>query len=91
MRIFMIRHEAAENRQMGYSDKDRALTSKGIQAMKEQVKTLKSKVKPSKQVAIWTSSAKRALQTAEIVAEALDVDTSELVQKDYLYEQDGQR
>ena len=38
MRIFMIRHEAAENRQMGYSDKDRALTSKGIQAMKEQVK-----------------------------------------------------
>lgn len=71
MRLLVIRHAIAEDREEfaagGESDDERPLTQKGAKRMKQVVKGLHEEVESIDLLA--TSPLKRAVQTAEIVAE----------------------
>lgn len=70
MRVYVIRHAAAASREEYDSDFDRPLTKKGIATMKLVAARLASAgIRPER---IFTSPLIRAVETAEIVAEALE-------------------
>lgn len=69
MRIYFLRHGAAEDAAPGQSDFDRHLTKKGVKQMKAVAKGMRRLgVEPD---AILTSPLVRARETAEIAARAL--------------------
>ncbi len=71
MKLYIMRHGPAEPAQSGQSDADRALTAGGRAETTAAAKGLSQLgVAPA---AILTSPLKRALQTAEIVADELDL------------------
>jgi len=70
MQIYILRHGIAEDPQPGRPDSERALTDEGRDKLRRVLKRARSAgVKP---VAILSSPYRRALETAEIAAEALD-------------------
>ena len=69
MELYLLRHGIAEEGSAGQSDADRALTPEGKRKLHSVMKTaLKANVQPS---LILTSPFKRAIQTAQIVADVL--------------------
>jgi phosphohistidine phosphatase len=69
MEIYLLRHGIAENGRPGMKDADRALTDEGKEKLKRVlVRARKAGVKPG---VILSSPYRRALETAEIVAESL--------------------
>ena len=69
MKLYLVRHAAAEDSNPATDDKDRALTEDGKTRMMRAVEGLrKMKVRP---VLILTSPLKRAHETAEILATGL--------------------
>jgi phosphohistidine phosphatase len=76
MEIYLLRHGIAEDAKAGQSDADRALTDEGRDKLRRVLKRARgADVKPS---LILTSPLKRAIQTAEVAAEALEY-TGDLV------------
>lgn len=70
MQIYLLRHGIAEDAGPGMPDADRALTSEGRDKLKRVLKRAHAAhADPS---LILSSTLKRAIQTAEIAAEALD-------------------
>jgi phosphohistidine phosphatase len=75
MDLYFLRHAEAEEQDMGQSDADRELTGKGReQAQRAAAWLSQRKVKLD---LILTSPSLRAVQTAEPVADALDVEIEE--------------
>ncbi|HEY1340150.1 MAG TPA: phosphohistidine phosphatase SixA [Bryobacteraceae bacterium] len=70
MEIYLLRHGIAEDARAGESDADRALTSEGREKLRRVLK--RARAADAKPSLILSSPLKRALQTAEEAAEALD-------------------
>jgi phosphohistidine phosphatase len=69
MEIYLLRHAAAEDAPPGMKDADRALTTEGREKLKRVLKRARhAGVEPG---VILSSPLRRALETAEMVAEAL--------------------
>ncbi|HUI79486.1 MAG TPA: histidine phosphatase family protein [Bryobacteraceae bacterium] len=69
MEIYLLRHAAAEDGPPGMKDSDRALTPEGREKLKRVLKRARNAdVKPD---VILSSPYRRALETAEMAAEAL--------------------
>ena len=67
--IFLVRHGLAEDRSTSGRDEDRLLTRDGVEKMQRAAAGLAwLDVKPD---AIWSSPLRRALQTAELVRDAI--------------------
>jgi phosphohistidine phosphatase len=78
--LYLLRHGPAEDATGGMPDRERALSDDGRAKTRQACRGLKRLgVAPG---AILTSSAKRALQTAEIAAEALGFDRSMTISDD---------
>lgn len=82
--IILMRHSKAEHGDFDISDFDRKLTEKGKSDADIAAKTLKKKVK--KIDLIVTSSAKRTLKTAKIIAENFDIDKNKIQSINEIYE-----
>ena len=82
--IILMRHAKAEQGDFDISDFERKLTSKGRSDADMAAKTLLKKVK--KLDLIITSSAKRTLKTAKIVAENYQIDKNKILSINEIYE-----
>lgn len=85
MEILLIRHSIAEDRRADLDDVDRRLTQKGIQRFRELMPVLQKKLEPleEREILFWSSPAKRATETADIVTEELGFEIDEI--KDFIY------
>ncbi len=82
--LILVRHGKAEQIKIDQHDFDRKLIDKGIEDVNELANELKgNKFYPD---LIISSSAKRAYQTAKILARVLDIDEKSIDQKDEIYE-----
>lgn len=81
MEIWILRHAKAEEGGPGMRDEERALTPGARERMRAAARTI-ARLEPGFQ-AIWTSPLKRARQTAEPVARALDQE-EDLIETDAL-------
>lgn len=82
MDLYLLRHGKAEDIRPGMRDFDRRLTPEGIEEMRaeaERLAALDMRVE-----AVFTSPLLRALETAQIAAEALGIDASRFVVDDRL-------
>ncbi len=83
-KIYLMRHARAEGRKKGLPDADRALVSSGKENTKMMSRLFKKEgVKPD---FIVSSPAKRAVQTARIVAKVLEYPLKDIQQSDVLYD-----
>ncbi len=82
--LILVRHGKAEQFKIDQHDFDRKLIDRGIEDVNELAKELKeNKFNPD---LIISSSAKRAFQTAKILARILDIDEKSIVKKEVIYE-----
>ncbi|MFN5705428.1 MAG: SixA phosphatase family protein [bacterium] len=82
--LILVRHGKAEQIKIDQHDFDRKLIDRGIEDVNELAKELKeNKFNPD---LIISSSAKRAFQTAKILARILDIDEKSIVKKEVIYE-----
>ena len=73
MDIVFVRHAEAVERRPELDDLSRELTPKGRKEVGDSVLRLKKHLEPGKRILIWTSPAARASQTAQIIADALEI------------------
>jgi phosphohistidine phosphatase len=82
--LILVRHGKAEQIKINQHDFDRKLIDRGIEDVNELAKELKEdKFQPD---LIISSSAKRAFQTAKILARVLGITESAIVEKEIIYE-----
>ena len=74
MDIILVRHAAAADAAPGAGDAGRELTPEGRKAAGDCLPELKKRINPEGNIAIWTSPALRAFQTARIIADGLNVE-----------------
>ncbi len=74
MDIVLVRHATAVPRVQEPIDVKRELTKRGRKQFSKICRSVKKHVNPGRNVIIWTSTAARALQTAEILACELDIE-----------------
>ncbi|QBQ40214.1 phosphohistidine phosphatase [Sphingobacterium psychroaquaticum] len=86
--LYIIRHAKAEHQQLGQTDFDRSLTFLGTEQAQASARILERELAPYPTTAtgIITSDAPRALQTAEIFCETLNIPPSALQQEPRIYE-----
>ena len=86
--VVLVRHGQAKGKKYGQTDFDRELTKRGAAALEMTFPQTFARVMPTSSSELWVSTAKRALQTAEIANKTLGI---RLVREfDYLYDQDYQ-
>jgi phosphohistidine phosphatase len=73
MIILLLRHGHAISEAPGLGDAERGLSGKGRKVTRKAAKWLSRREKNLRPVEIWTSPLVRAVQTAEIAAEALEL------------------
>jgi phosphohistidine phosphatase len=73
MIILLLRHGHAIDEAPGLGDAERALSGKGRKVTRKVARWLARRKKELRPVEIWTSPLVRAVQTAEIAAEALEL------------------
>ncbi|MGF1639131.1 MAG: phosphohistidine phosphatase SixA [Cyclobacteriaceae bacterium] len=83
-KLYLLRHAEARVQGNGEKDKDRMLTSKGMQDASRMGSWL-YKNQPGIAM-IYTSQAERAMQTASLIADQLRLDNDKLQQHEDLYE-----
>lgn len=85
MEIILVRHGKAEKKQEDLDDRKRKLTNKGIKEFQQLTPELKDKLKPleKEKIALWSSPARRALETAHIIAQDLLLYT--LTTEEFIY------
>lgn len=71
MLIYLLRHEKAQERIPGFPDSERQLTPSGLMNAMKKAKRLRKKLKNISY--IFSSPYPRALQTAEVYANALEI------------------
>lgn len=84
--VFLIRHAKAEDGCDGDLDYDRALKKKGIEKACEIAFEIKDKINLNEEPMIISSSAKRALQTAEIFCNVWGYPAHKIIKNDNIYE-----
>ncbi len=81
--LIIIRHAKTHQADWGEKDFDRKLTGRGEKNAKEMADVLKGKgLTPE---CIISSTAKRAMQTAKIIAETTELGKKEIIEAAYLY------
>lgn len=83
--IMLLRHAKAEMSSAG-GDYGRALTTSGRQRAQQLGQMLLEQIPQ----AIYSSSANRALETAELICEQLAIDSHDVVKRDELYQADAE-
>lgn len=75
MKIIFVRHAKAEDRSVDLEDMDRHLTEKGIAKFSKLIPQLKHKIRSveKQQIINWSSPANRAVETADIVIKAINL------------------
>lgn len=88
MEIILVRHSNAEDRADNLDDRQRHLTQKGIDRFNSLMPKLKDRITSLRKdkIIIWSSPAFRALETAEILADSLNI--SEISQEEFIYSGD---
>ena len=86
-RLVLLRHGTPDYKFDG-PDLERPLAEAGLRSLKDALPAELSLLEPHRDFQIWTSPAKRACQTAEVLAEVLHQDGDVVVQHDDLYAQD---
>ena len=84
--VFLIRHAKAEEGLDGKLDYYRALKEKGIEKACEIAFEIKDKITLNEETMLISSSAKRALQTAEIFCNVWGYPAHKIIKKDNIYE-----
>lgn len=84
--LVLVRHGAAEARPDDSGDISRGLTMTGRRSLKAMMSHVRSLIDLDSDIAVWSSPATRARQTATIVAHMLDIKRVEIRQS--LYNQD---
>ena len=88
LKLVLIRHGEARGKRIGETDFERELTKAGIEALTEAFPRHLSLIDVDEDTELWSSTAIRARQTADIANETLKIDRR--VELDGLYEQDQQ-
>lgn len=86
-RLVLVRHGDAEFYGPD-GDESRRLTKRGKKALKKAYPQIFAALKQLDDVTFWVSPAERALATAEIAADVLDIDPEDFDIHNSLYEQD---
>lgn len=85
-KLFIIRHAKAEEHTFTTTDYNRNLIAKGINRAKNIAPLLKNKYQDNDKIIFLSSSANRAVQTAEIFAKSLDFPTHSILLTKKIYE-----
>lgn len=83
MKIILVRHGHAEDKRESLDDKFRELTKKGRKRVKKSARALTEYLAGQETPLLWSSPALRAMQTAKIVSEELDI--FEIPLHDFIY------
>ena len=83
MDIILVRHAEAKAGGPGMDDMDRPLTKKGIRDFNSLIPALNQKTEKYKRMAVWSSPAARAKETAGLLRESLGM--SEIKEFDWIY------
>ncbi len=86
MDIILVRHAAAADIGTAADDAGRQLTPKGRMELEDAIPRLREHLEPGKRILIWTSPAARALQTAQMIADALEIKS--VSSYDWIYDGD---
>ncbi len=91
MEIILIRHGIAEEKRADLEDIKRHLTKKGKKKFQKLMSELKEKLEldEEKTLQLWSSPANRALETADIVAEALQIKIDAI--HNFIYEENFEK
>ena len=73
MEIIFVRHATAVDITAAPDDSGRELTPNGRKEIGDAIPKLREHLEPGKQIFIWASPAARALQTAQMIADALEI------------------
>lgn len=86
MEIILIRHSTAEDKREDVEDIKRHLTKKGKKKFRKMMPEFREKLEElgEREFILWSSPANRALETAEIAAEELNMEISSV--HDFIYE-----
>lgn len=87
--IVLVRHGRPEPISAAPSDMERELLPEGIEALENCYPELFSLLDKELSIRIWSSPAMRAQQTAEIVASALDIESTNIEEHTSIYAQDA--
>lgn len=83
MDIVFVRHAQAGDGSAQMDDLGRELTQKGRREFEKSIPRLKRQLDPDKRTAIWTSPAARAMQTARIIADKLQI--TDITRHEWIY------
>lgn len=88
MKLILIRHAIAEDRRIGLDDRERHLTEEGKKKFHTLMPELKEKLAHLKNPIynLWSSPSYRTMETAEIVADTLNIDVIE--ENEFIYSGD---
>jgi phosphohistidine phosphatase len=75
MEIILIRHGKAEERSSGRADEGRCLTAEGRRRLEKSLAGYRRFLDRHNQILIWSSPLLRAMQTADIIAGALQIES----------------
>ncbi|NLM19484.1 MAG: hypothetical protein GX217_05610 [Clostridiaceae bacterium] len=84
MKIILVRHAKAEHT-FGKTDRERNLTSEGIRQFETKAQALTEKLTGQENIVIWSSPANRAQETADIIAENLQISPARNVEQSIYY------
>lgn len=95
MEVILVRHAKAEPWQPGQTDFDRALIQEGIERLQNKLPDLQEELATSlfedpdhpRRLVMWASPSVRAMETADLIREVLDVD--EIEEHEWIWEQDS--
>ena len=85
--LVLVRHGDAERRGPE-GDRSRRLTPNGLETLQKTYPRAFAPLRGAAGLELWSSPAERALQTAEVVADALEIDRDDIRQRPCLYDQD---
>lgn len=84
--LYLIRHAKAEEYSFGRRDYERNLMEKGKESAREIATILSHQFNPTSSTRVLSSSANRAIQTAELFCSIIDYPLEQIVQDKNIYE-----
>lgn len=86
--LVLVRHGKAQPITAAPSDFDRELLPAGERALRKAYPKTFALLEDEPDIHIWSSPAARAIETAEVIGEVLDIDPDDFELHDEVYEQD---
>ncbi|HHU53729.1 MAG TPA: hypothetical protein GXZ43_06630 [Clostridiaceae bacterium] len=84
MKIILVRHAKAEH-SFGKTDRERILTAEGVRMFERRAQTLTEKLSGEGNIVIWSSPARRARETADIIVENLQFNFERNIEESIYY------